>query len=77
MNLRRRGYLQESVGIVKKSQIDRNKSYTVWEKHPYMDTWMIDRSYYGIYFYGEGEAYLKSKKHIVVPRGVDPNREDK
>ena len=82
MTLRRRGYLTEyqlppprkqekaagrpKGAITRVSQIDPKAYYTVWEE--VHGNWLVDRSYQGVYFRGEGKAYFKSKKHLVVPQ---------
>jgi hypothetical protein len=57
-------------------KINRDKRYTIWERRG--KDWLLDRSYYGVYFTPgtEGEYFIKSKKHAVVPEGVNPNPED-
>lgn len=71
MNLRHRLYLSEEKHgekpkniIKKKSQIDSKKRYMIWEK--IHGKWLTDRSFYGTYFKGEGEYFLKSSKHAVT-----------
>lgn len=82
MNLRRRGYLSEfqlppprksekkpgrpKGAITSPSKIDPKAYYTLWEK--VHGNWVVDRSYSGVFFRGEGKVYLKSKNHAVVPR---------
>ena len=52
--------------------IDSDKRYTVWSKHPHTGNWMLERSYYGTYFEGEGQLYLESEEHYVTEEGRDP-----
>lgn len=82
MSLRRRGYLSEyqlpppgksekkagrpDGAITKVSQIDPKKFYTLWER--IHGNWLVDRTYSGVFFRGEGSGYLKSKDHAVVLR---------
>jgi len=50
--------------ITSKDQIDREQRYMVYE---YVhDNWHMERSFYGVYFLGEGEFYIKSSSYAVV-----------
>jgi len=79
--LRKRYYLHEGKRRAPKGALtdpkkaDRDKMYTVWERHPHKDSWMIMRSFPGIYFRPgtEGTEYIKFPKYLVMLQGVNPN----
>lgn len=62
-------------GITNPADIDKDAYYTVWERHTDGKTWMLDRSYRGIYFTPntEGVFYVNSPDHVVMPQGENPN----
>ncbi len=55
-------------------EIDPDKRYTVWRKHPYSAGYSLERSYYGSYFLDEGKYYLDAPwdEWYVTEEGKDP-----
>ena len=64
--------------MTRPEDLEDQKYYAVWESPPGSIFWVIDRSYPGLYFSSNWDAFVAhwkrdSNRVILVAKGIDPN----